>query len=232
MKFEGTITQIIQRTHDVKSFRFKRPEGFDYKAGQFISVGLKIDGEDVKKAFSISSSPTETGYIEFAKKLTGHVYSNLLDSMDIGDVMQIDGPYGNMTFEGEYERIAMLCGGIGVTPMVSICKYGMDMGLDTDMILIYSNSTQEDIAFKDELDEAQKHNPKLNVIYTLTRACATWSGCRGRICAEMIDKEIPDYRERVFYLCGPPAMVESMESALRELNIQPERIKKEMLTGY
>lgn len=232
MIFEGKITQIIQCTDDVKSFRLKRPEDFDYKAGQFMQVSLKIDGKDVKKPFSISSSPTQLEHIEFTKKLTGHDYSNILDSMDVGDVLGIDGPYGNMTFGGEYDRIAMLSGGIGITPMISICRYATDMGLDTDMILMCSNKAEEDIAFKDELDELQKHNPNLTVIHTLTRSCETWTGCRGRICAEMIEKEIPDYKDRVFYLCGPPAMVESTESALYALNIQPGHVKKELLAGY
>ena len=232
MIFEGEITQIIQRTNDIKSFRLKRPEDFDYKAGQFMMVSLKIDGKDVKKPFSISSSSTELEHIEFTKKLTGHDFSNMLDSMDVGDVLGIDGPYGNMTFEGEYERIAMLSGGIGITPMISICKYSTDMKLDTDMILMCSNKAEDDIAFKDELAELQKHNPNLAIIHTLTRACEIWPGCRGRICAEMIEKEIPDYNDRVFYLCGPPTMVESTESALYALNIKPEHVKKELLTGY
>ncbi len=232
MIFEEEITQIIQRTNEIKSFRLKRPEDFDYKAGQFMMVSLKIDEEEIKKPFSISSSPTELEHIEFTKKLTGHDFSNMLDSMDVGDVLGIDGPYGNMTFEGEYERIAMLSGGIGITPMISICKYSTDMKLDTDMILMCSNKAEDDIAFKDELAELQKHNPNLATIHTLTRACEIWPGCRGRICAEMIEKEIPDYNDRVFYLCGPPTMVESTESALYALNIKPEHVKKELLTGY
>ncbi|MCK5661576.1 MAG: xylene monooxygenase [Methanosarcinales archaeon] len=232
MIFEGEITQIIQRTNDIKSFRLKRPEDFDYKAGQFMMVSLKIDGNDVKKPFSISSSPTQLEHIEFTKKLTCHDFSNQLDSMVAGDIFEINGPYGNMTFGGEYKRIAMLSGGIGITPMISICKYSTDMGLDADIVLMCSNRAEEDIAFQDELGEMQKRNPNLAIIHTLTRACEIWPGCRGRICAEMIEREIPDYMDRVFYICGPPAMVESTESALYALNIQPEQIKKELLVGY
>lgn len=232
MIYQGEIAQIIQRTNDVKSFRLNRPEDFNYRAGQFMMVSLKIDGADVKKPFSISSSPTQLEHIEFTKKLTGHDFSNQLDSMNVGDVFGIDGPYGNMTFDGEYKRIAMLSGGIGITPMMSICQYSTDMELDADIVLMYSNKAEEDIAFEDELTELQKRNPNLSIIHTLTRGCDTWPGCRGRICAEMIEKEIPDYMDRVFYLCGPPAMVESTESALYALNIQPEQIKKELLAGY
>lgn len=195
-------------------------------------VSLKIDGKEVKKPFSISSSPSQPVYIGFTKKLTGHDFSNMLDSMNVGDVLGINGPYGNMTFDGEYERIALLSGGIGITPMISICRYNTEMGFDTNMILIASNKVEENIAFRDELDELDKRNQNLTIIHTLTRSCEIWAGCRGRICAEMIEREIPDYMDRVFYICGSPAMVESTESALYALNIQPEKIKKELMTGY
>ena len=72
MEFEAAAIEIIQRAHDVKSFRFKRPEGFDYKAGQFIFVTAAINGEKLRKPLTISSSPTQEEHIEFTKKLTGH----------------------------------------------------------------------------------------------------------------------------------------------------------------
>jgi len=197
-----------------------------------MTVNLTIEGKDVKKPLSISSSPTNLDQIEFTKKLTGHDFSNMLDSREVGDMLGIEGPYGNLTFEGEYERIALLSGGIGITPMISICQYSTDLELDANLILLCSNKAEEDIVFKNELDELQKRNPNLTVIHTLTRSHETWTGCRGRICAEMITKEIPDYKDRVFYLCGPPAMIESTELVLYELKIQPEQIKKELMIGY
>ena len=63
MKFEEKTTDIIKRIHDVKSFRFRRPEGFEYKPGQYILVSLTVEGKVVTKAFSLSSSPTEKGHI-------------------------------------------------------------------------------------------------------------------------------------------------------------------------
>jgi len=232
VKFEEKTTDIIKRIHDVKSFRFRRPEGFEYKPGQYILVSLTVEGKVVTKAFSLSSSPTEKGHIEFTKKLTGHPFSNVLDNMNIGDSAVISGPFGNMTFEGEYAKVALLSGGIGITPMVSICRYCTDMHLDADIMLIYSNKTENDLAFREELDEMMHNNSNLKVVYTLTRASESWTGCRERICENMVAREIPDYRERHFLICGPPEMVRSMEEMLIAMKIPKDMVKKEALAGY
>lgn len=232
MKFEEKTIDIIKRTNDVKSFRFRRPEGFDYKPGQYILVSLEVEGKVITKAFSLSSSPTEKDHIEFTKKLTGHPFSNVLDNMKIGDSAVISGPFGKMTFEGEYAKVALLSGGIGITPMISICRYCTDLHLDADIVLIYSNKTENDLAFREELDEMMHNNNNLKVVYTLTRASESWTGCRERICENMVIREIPDYRERHFLICGPPEMVRSMEEMLALMNIPKDMVKKEALAGY
>ncbi|SFM45826.1 ferredoxin--NADP reductase [Methanolobus profundi] len=232
MKFEEPVTEIIQRAYNVKSFRFNRPEAFDFKAGQYITVTLDNNGKKTGKPFTISSSPTEREHIEFTKKLTGHEYSNLLDAMGTGDTALISGPFGKMTFEGEYEKIALLSGGIGITPMISICKYATDMKLSTDIMLICSDKTEQDMVFTEELEDMKKENPRLSVFNTLTRASENWKGCRDRICSNMIEREIPDYAERIFYVCGPPPMVDSMMDMLHEMKIPDSMIYKESLTGY
>lgn len=233
MKFEEKTIDIIKRTNDVKSFRFRRPEGFDYKPGQYILVSLEVEGKVITKAFSLSSSPTEKDHIEFTKKLTGHPFSNVLDNMKIGDSAVISGPFGKMTFEGEYAKVALLSGGIGITPMISICRYCTDLHLDADIVLIYSNKTENDLAFREELDEMMhNNNNNLKVVYTLTRASESWTGCRERICENMVIREIPDYRERHFLICGPPEMVRSMEEMLTAMKIPKDMVKKETLAGY
>ncbi len=232
VEFTANLTGIIQRTYDVKSFRFKRPAGFGYKAGQFMFVTITISGEKVRKPFTISSSPTEKDHLEFTKKLTGHDFSNALDAMAVGDVLDIDGPYGNLTFEGEYDKIALLSGGIGITPMISICKYCADSGLDTKITMISSNKTQPDIIFGDELDQMERENKNLKVVHTLTRADDDWQGYRERISESLVIREIPDYKEFVFYLCGPPVMLDSMVSILDSLGIPKEQVKQESFLGY
>ncbi len=232
MQFSTTVSEIIQRTYNVKSFRFKRPQSLDYKAGQFLVITINAGSQKLKKHFSLSSSPTEKDHIEFTKKLTGHEFSNALDAMKVGDWAEIDAPYGRFIFEGEADKLALLSGGIGITPLLGICKYCTDMQLGTKITLLYGNRTEQDIAFRKELEEMQAKNRNLRVMFTLDEAGDGWTGLRGRIDAAMIMREMPDYLGRVYYICGPPGMLQVMETLLVELRIPQSQVKKESFTGY
>lgn len=232
MKFETNVSDIIQRAHNVKSFRFTRPKDLQYKAGQFMFVTIKSGDEEMRKHFTISSSPTEKDHIEFTKKLTGSEFSNALEKMRIGDWAMIDAPYGRFTFEGEYEKIGMLSGGIGITPLRSICRYCTDMQLDAKITLLYGNLTENNIVFHKELREMQKRNRNLKVVFTLDQPSEDWTGYTGYINVDMIKKEMADYTERIFYICGPPGMIRAMENLLGDLNLPKAQIKKEIFSGY
>lgn len=233
MQFEASVTRIIQRTHDVRSIRFQRPDEFDFLPGQYMYVKLRRNGKELEKHFTISSSPTEKDHLEITKKLTGHEFSNALASLNEGDRAHIDGPEGEFTFEGEHDKIALITGGIGITPFQSIIRYSTDRGLKTQMTLLYSNSSEEEIVFRDELEEMQRLNKNLNVVHTTTRPSEKWRGLKGRINGEMIKKVIPDYRERVVYISGPQQMVDDIERILRkELKIPKKQIKMEYFPGY
>lgn len=232
MKFETRVMDLIQRTYNVKSFRFPRPVSFDYKPGQYMFITIKSGQEQMKKPFSISSSPTEEGFIEFTKKLTDHPFSSALATMKVGDWAAGDGPYGNFTFTGEFDKVAMLSGGVGITPMRSICKYCTDTRSKAKITLLYGNRTEKGIVFQEEFEEMQKLNKNLKVVFTVDEASEQWTGRTGGIDAEMIKKEIPDYLKTVFYTCGPPAMVETIERLLRTMRIPEKQIKTESFQGY
>lgn len=231
--FETEVSEVIKRTHNVKSFRFKVEEDPDFKAGQFFFVTIKIGEEERTKHFSFSNSPTEKGYIEFTKKLTDSDYSKALDRLKTGDWAKLRMPYGSFTFGGEHKRIAFLSGGIGITPIRSICKDVTDRKIDADIALLYGNRTINDIVFREDFDRMQSAYAKLKVVHVLSEADPTWQGRTGHISKEVITEEIPDYAERKFYICGPPAMVEAMKKILSaELNIRQDNIITENFTGY
>ncbi|MGA3191566.1 MAG: FAD-binding oxidoreductase [Candidatus Bathyarchaeia archaeon] len=233
MKFETKVTDIIQRTYNVKSVRFPRPASFQYKPGQFMFITIKSEQDELlKKHFTISSSPTEREVLEFTKKLTDHPFSRALNALRVSDWASIDGPYGDFTFEGQFEKIGLLSGGIGITPLRSICKYCLDTRSRTKIALLYGNRAEEDIVFRDEFEDMQKLNSNFRVAFVIAEANDRWTGYTGRIDADMIRKEIPDYVETTFYTCGPLVMVEAMEKLLKELDVPEKQIKTEKFLGF
>ena len=253
-EFETEVQAVIKRTHNVKSFRFLVKEEVDFLPGQFFFVSIKIEGAskgivssmDETKPFSFSNSPTEEGYIEFTKKLTGSEYSNALDKLKTGDWARIRLAYGRFTPldnkyltgqapQGKYPKIAFLSGGIGITPIRSICKFVTDRRIPVDVVLLYSSNTPEDVVFKEDFAEMQAANKNLKVIYTITlpNDSRGQPGRTGRIDEAMIKEEIPDYDKRFFYISGPPGMVEAMKEILTgELKLAVQKIKTENFSGY
>jgi glycine betaine catabolism B len=232
MKYETTIQEIITRTHDTTSYRFPRPKELQYEPGQFFFVTIKQDGKELNKHFSFSTSPTEPDYIEFTKKLTDHEYSMALKAAKVGDWARIDAPYGKFTFEGEYSKIALLCGGIGITPFISMCKNATDKNLGSKITLFYGCKTEEDIAFKKELEDLAQKNSNLKLVVVLSQASPEWKGLKGVITAEMVKQELPDFKETIFYSCGPLPMVKAMETLIESLGLAKEQLKLEYFTGY
>jgi len=233
VKFETSIKEIVPRANEVASFRFPRPLELDYKPGQYMLVTIKSGDRELMHPFSISSSPTETGFIEFTKKFTANEYSVLLKTLKEGDWARIDAPYGKFTFEGEYEKIGLLTGGIGITPFRSICKFCTDKNLNNDIVLIYGCRSPGEIAFKTDLDEMQQTNRALRVVFTVNEVNNEWKGSVGNINVEMVKREIPDYKERIFYACGPPGMVQAMTNlVVKDLDLPLTKLKLESFAGH
>ena len=232
MKFETKIKDVIPRTLDVTSFRFGRPADLTYKAGQYFFVTIKRGEKELTHHFSFSSSPTERDFFEFTKKFTDHEYSLALKNAKADDWARIDAPYGQFTFDGEYPKIALLAGGIGITPFISICKNATDKRLKTKITLFYGCRTENDIAFKKELEDLARENLNLKLVLLVNQATLQWRGETGVVTAEVIRKYLPDYKDNVFYACGPPPMVVAMESLFVGMGLRKEKLKLEYFTGY
>jgi len=157
--------------------------------------------------------------VEFTKRLTSSDFSKKLDSLKKGDIVKLKMPYGNFTFEGENEKVALLSGGIGITPFRSILRYASDKRSSADMVLIYGSSDPDNI-----------------IVHTVTCPDAQekgWGGCCGYIDETMIKREIPDFAERVFFVCGPPGMVSCLVEILKkQLQVIEANIRIEHFVGY
>ncbi len=227
------VKEVIKRTHNVKSIRVFHDNIKFFKAGQFMRVILKPNNKNYTRWLSISNSPTEEGYLEFTKKLTESDFSKALDELREDNELIIKYPFGKFIFGGEFEKIAYLSGGIGITPIRSMVKYIINKKFGTDVHLIYANMTRADIAFKEDFDKMREEYDKLKIEHILSKADSEWKGRCGIIDSEMIKECLPDYKERKFYICGPPGMVTSMKKIITDdLNLKKEAIFTENFAGY
>ncbi|MCC6862926.1 MAG: rubredoxin [Bryobacterales bacterium] len=232
VQLQTTVLEVIPRTPSIKSFRLAAPDRVRFKPGQYLSLSLRPEA-GFTRYLSISNSPTEEGYLEVTKRITQSAFSRMLDRTGPGCPVSVTYPMGKFTFEGEFAKIALLSGGIGITPLRSMVRYAFDKQLDTGICLLYANRTLEEVAFKAEFDAMQEAGSRIKVVHTLSRAGSGWTGRTGRIDAALIREEVPDYHERRFYLCGPPLMVEGLTGVLRdELRIPEAQIETEGFTGY
>lgn len=232
VQIDVPVKEVIERTYNVISIRVQVDDPVIFQAGQFLAVTLK-PGAEFKRYLSISSSPTEKGYIEFTKRLSESRFSQALVALKPGDTITIQYPMGKFTLDESREKFVFLSGGIGITPLRSMGKYAADKNLDLDIILLYANRTISDIAFKDDLESIQKSYPGFKVVHVLCEAAPNFACINGIIDAATIKKQIPDYSKRTFYLCGPPGMVKAMSEILgTELSLPQSQIITENFQGY
>lgn len=238
-QFETIVSGVIQRTSDIKTFRFSVGERKDvrYQSGQYFFVTIRIDGREAVHHFTISSSPTETeqkGYLEFTKRITASDYSQALDRLKPGDWVRLRGAEGDFTLPPGKRDLAFLSGGIGITPLRSMLRYIADKKLDHDIVLIYGNNTWENIAFREELAEIANTHDRIRVEFVLSGPDFPpgWEGKQGRLTRELITELLPDYQQRFFYLSGPPGMVVALEEQLTAINIPPGQLKLDYFPGY
>jgi ferredoxin-NADP reductase len=229
---QASVKEIIQRTLSVRSFRVVPDVWASFEAGQWLLVAPSADPK-LRKPLSISSAPCESGYLEFTKKLTESAFSAALAALKPGDRIGLRYPQGHFVFRGDCPKIAFLSGGIGITPIRSICRDLTERKTGTDIVVLYGNRSPEEIAFKDDFDSMLSHNPAMRVVHILQTAPPDWKGPTGYVTEALIRHEVPDYRDRRFFLCGPPPMVDALKKMLLEpLALPPGQIVTEGFAGY
>ncbi len=234
-QFETEVSEIIQRTSNIKSFHIPiRTKGVRYRAGQFFFITIKINGNEAIHHFSFSSSPTEKGYIEFTKRITSSDFSQALARMKPGEWARLQGPEGSFTLPRKVQKLAFLSGGIGITPLRSMLRYIVDKDLPYDVVLLYGNASLEDTAFRTELDGMAASHSAIRVEHILSGPTypPDWKGKKGFINKDIVTELVPDYKERLFYISGPPRMVIGLQEQLSVLDIPEEQIKRDSFTGY
>ena len=221
------------------AFRFEKPEGFVYKAGQFADYTLikpaETDPEGNIRGFSLASAPYED-FLMFASRMRDTAFKRVLKTMKPGTELTLDGPYGSFTLHNDASIHAVfLTGGIGVTPARSIVLQAAHDKLPHKIVLFDSNNRPEDATFLDELTEVQKENPNYTFVATMTqmeKSHRPWHGETGHIDKGMLAKYIGDLTSPIYYVVGPPAMVDALRSVLNAAGVNTDNIRTEEFTGY
>ncbi len=229
------VAAIFAETPGVKTFRLVAPDGSDipfvFMPGQFLTVSAEIDGQRVRRSYTIASSPTQRSYVEVTVKREeqGLISRHLHDRVAVGSELEISAPLGVFTFTGtEAGSIVLIAGGVGITPMMSVIRFLTDRSFPGDIQFLYGARSTQDFIFREELEYLQRRHPRLRVAATMSRAeGAAWMGPEGPISKEFIARAVPDIARRRVHLCGPPPMMEAVKAALAELGVPPDQVKTE-----
>src|ERR1700688_4584226 len=226
------LSQIEQQTHDTKTLRFQilDEKRFCAKPGQFLTFQWPIDGQRVRRSYTVSSSPVHENYVEITPKRTenGCVSAFLNEQAKPGLVVEASGPYGQFYFdETLHKSIVLIAAGSGITPMMSMLSYIDDLKLANPVTLIYCVRTRADIIFQDELVRLGRSLPHFTYEVCLSRPDPKWEGHSGRLTEEIVSQHMTDLDSPTFFLCGPKGFMDSAHQILSTLGITEDRILQE-----
>ncbi|NUU66713.1 hybrid-cluster NAD(P)-dependent oxidoreductase [Enterobacteriaceae bacterium BIT-l23] len=226
--------KVIQETWDVKTWCFmaEQPVMFFFKPGQFVTLELEIDGEQVFRSYTISSSPSVPySFSITVKRVPGGRVSNWLhDNMSEGMELAVHGPVGQFNcIDYPSDRVLFLSGGVGITPVMSMARWYFDTNADVDMVFVHSARTPRDIIFQRDLENmaARIANFKLNLVCERYESGQNWGGYRGFFNRPMLEMMAPDFMEREVYCCGPTPYMNAVRNMLQEAGFDMARYHEE-----
>ena len=221
----GVVTDIRIDTPDIKTFRVVGLDGkkaFDHKPGQCSMLSIPGVGEAM---FSITSSPTNTAYMEFSIKKCGCL-TNWLHAMDVGQQITIRGPYGKPfpvddAFKGK--DLLFIAGGVGLAPLRSVINYVRAKRADYGKIMIvYGSRSKDDLLDYHEILDEWMQDEGVDVKLTIDRPQEGWDGHVGFVPTYV--KELnPDLNYTVV-MCGPPIMIKFTLGGLKELGFKETQV--------
>jgi len=227
--------------HDTRRFRLQLPSSqhiLGLPVGQHIFLTARVKGELVIRAYTPVSSDDDEGFVDLVVKVyfkevnpkfpDGGKMTQHLESLNIGDTIDVRGPNGLLVYQGRgqfairpnkksppetrtVKKVGMIAGGTGITPMLQIIRHILKDPEDkTEVFLIFANQTESDILLKSELDEIAAANPdNFHLWYTLDRPPEGWKQGAGFINADMIRDHLPaSSDDAIILMCGPPAMIQ------------------------
>ena len=234
------VVDVREETSDTVSIAFEVPEDkeekFNYIPGQYVTLRLDIDGNDVRRSYSMCSSPFSSEPIRIAvKRVENGLVSNYLnDSVKVGDEIGVMPPHGSFLLEtdqGKNTYVAFAAGS-GITPIWSMIKSVLKKESQSKFVLFYGNQTTETIIFKNEIEALA--GDRLAVHHILSKEDTSDPMTSGRInkskAAALLGMDLSVSQVKAFYMCGPEGMIMEVKDALHELGVSDDRINFELFT--
>lgn len=232
------VEEVVQETENVWTVKLIPPPGRlieEYLPGQFHFLTFFRDRTlpIEEHHWTISSSPTQKDFISSTIKESGD-FTATIGKTRVGDTAAVHGPFGRFSYalHPEERDLVFLAGGIGITPIMAMIRHMRDLGDTRSVMLLYANRSQDQIVFRDALDRIAKGGrPRLTVVHVLSRPENNWTGETGHVDGRMIEKYCgPGLENKVFYVCGPPGMAESILKALDQRGVSKRRIRQEIFS--
>jgi ferredoxin-NADP reductase len=220
------------------TFRFSTEgTGFSYLSNQAIRLALP-DVDDpwgAARSFSLSSSPSEEGFLSVTCKISDTPFKQALARLEPGETAEVVGPLGAFLLDRNRPSV-FVAGGIGITPFRGMYRFAADAGDPQERRLLYSARVPEEFVFRKELDEISRAAPQLQVQYTVTRpqeSKAEWNGRVGRVGERWIRETAESIDRPKFYVAGLPDMVQEVVTLLLgPLGVPEDDIDYEVFRGF
>lgn len=224
----AAVLAVLDETADIKTFRLARPEGFEFQPGQFVTVRVQIDGKPHVRCYSICSAPDTRGYVEISVRRQGLVSGTLHATVRAGSTLAVRRPAGHFVYPaGDDRPLALIAGGIGITPLLSMLRHATAADPTRPVTLLYSARTEGDVAFFSVLRVLAERHPLVRVAITLTRPTGATSLRTGRIDVEMVRQYVPAPDHTVFCLCGPGQMIAETRQLLASMGVPDTQVRYE-----
>lgn len=230
-RYQGAISGNNLIAEGTLSVDVELNEPMIFQAGQYVKFTLEGgEGDDSENSryLSIASPPEERKRLTFATRLTGSKFKNRLSASEKGSPVTLEGPRGRFTIDGIRDRPAVfVTGGIGITPVRSILSHAIRSRIGTPLRLFYSSRSRKDAAFWKDMEDISARGRDIRTRHFLT------GGGGRRITTKDIREDIgQEYRDCLFYVCGPPGLVVSIRSGLLGSGVEPARVVIESFAGY
>lgn len=238
-----TVREVRRETNDCVSIAFEVPENlkdsFQFIQGQYITLKTKIGGEEVRRSYSICSSPLDNELRVAVKKVPQGVFSTyaneLLKAGDQLDVMPPMGKFFTQLVPGQKKNYVGFAAGSGITPLLSIIKTTLQTEQESTFTLVYGNRNRHSIIFRETLEALKnKYMDRFRLIHVLSRETTDTPLNSGRIdadkCLVLCDKTIDLQQTDEFFLCGPEEMIFAVKNVLEQQNVATQKIHFELFT--